>query len=91
MMHVIRRANQRSFREIHQEIRSVQARPVPSNKGMTPWVRFFMLQPRPVSSLFVALMRAAARRNPTLNPRIRVLQDLTEATQTPVRLWPDPV
>jgi len=66
MMHVIRRANRKTFQEIHQEIRSVQARPAPADKGMAPWVRFFMLQPWPLPKLFSALMRAAVRRDPTI-------------------------
>lgn len=66
MMHVIRGANRKTFQEIHQEIRSVQASPVPADKGMAPWVRFFMLQPWPLPMLFIALIRAAVRRDPTL-------------------------
>jgi excinuclease UvrABC ATPase subunit len=45
MGHVIRRANHKTYLEIHQEIRSVQARPAPPNKGIPPLVRFMMLLP----------------------------------------------
>ena len=34
--HVIRPANRKSFREIHQEIRAVQSQAVPPNQGMPP-------------------------------------------------------
>ncbi len=66
MMHVVRRANRKTFQEIHQEIRSVQARPVPADKGMAPWVRFFILLPWPFPRFFSALIRAAVHRAPTL-------------------------
>jgi len=64
--HVIRRANHKSFREIHQEIRAVQTQAVPPNKGMPSWFRFGLLLPWPLSKLFTALLRAAMRRDPTL-------------------------
>ena len=66
MGYVIHKANHKSFLDIHQEIRSVQAQPVPSNKGMASWVRFGLLLPWPLSKLFVALLRAAMRRDPTI-------------------------
>lgn len=70
-MHVIRRTNHKTFQEIHREIRSVQAEPVAPNKGMAPWVRFFMLQPWPLPKLFSALIRVAARRDPSLMAAMR--------------------
>lgn len=66
MIHVIRRANHKTFREIHQEIRTVQTRPVPPNKGMPGWFRFFMLLPWPLPKLLGALSRVATSRDPTL-------------------------
>ncbi len=60
--HVIRRANHKSFREIHQEIRAVQTQPVPP---MPSWLRFGLVLPWPLSKLFTALLRAAIRRDPT--------------------------
>jgi hypothetical protein len=62
--HVIRRANHKTFLEIHQEIRAIQTQPVPSNKGMVSWVRFGLLLPWPLSKLFMALLRTAIRHNP---------------------------
>src|SRR4030042_3959337 len=35
--YVIQGANHMTFREIHQEIRSAQSKPVPSNNGMPAW------------------------------------------------------
>jgi len=43
--HIIRRANHKTFLEIHEEIRSVQSQPVPPSKGFAPWLRFGMLLP----------------------------------------------
>ncbi len=64
MGHVIRRANHKTFREIHQEIRAVQTQAVLPNKGMPSWVRFGLVLPWPLSKLFTALLRAAIRRDP---------------------------
>ena len=73
--HVIRRANHKSFREIHREIRTVQAQAVPPNKGMPSWFRFGMLLPWPLSKLLIAVLRAAIRRD----PRVLVAQAGTVA------------
>ncbi len=62
--HVIRRANHKTFAEIHQEIRSVQAQPAPPGKGIPSWVRIMLLLPWPVPRLFIALLRAVRRRDP---------------------------
>jgi chloramphenicol O-acetyltransferase len=64
MVHIIRRANQKSFLEIHEEIRSVQTRPVPSGKGFAPLVLLFMRLPSPLPELFGAVLRAATRLDP---------------------------
>ena len=64
--HVIRRANHKTFLEIHHEIRSVQTQPPPPNKGMAPWLRTGLLLPWPLDKLFVAAVRAAMRRDPTV-------------------------
>jgi hypothetical protein len=66
MGYVIRRANHKTFHEIHQEIRTVQTQAVPPNKGMVSWIRFGLVLPGPLSKLFIALLRAAIRRDPTL-------------------------
>jgi len=57
--HVIRRANHKSFPEIHQEIRAVQTQAVLSNKGMPSWMPVGLVLPAPLSKLFIALLRAA--------------------------------
>jgi hypothetical protein len=66
MGHVIRRANHKSFRQIHQEIRAVQTQAVPPNKGMASWVRFGLVLPWPLSKLFIAVLRTAIRHDPTI-------------------------
>jgi pyruvate/2-oxoglutarate dehydrogenase complex dihydrolipoamide acyltransferase (E2) component len=64
--HVIRGANHKSFREIHREIRSVQATPVPPGSEMPAWFRTAMLLPWPLSGLIKALIGWATRRDPTI-------------------------
>jgi hypothetical protein len=66
MGHVIRGANRKTYREIHQEIRSVQATPVPDGRGMPTWFRSAMLLPWPLSRLFRAVLAMATRRDPTI-------------------------
>jgi len=65
MGHVIRRANHKTFLEIHQEIRSVQSQPVPPNKGVPSWLRSILLLPWPLPTLFIAMLRGIRRRDPT--------------------------
>ena len=64
IVHIIRRANHKSFLEIHQEIRAVQAQSVPHNKGFAPGILFFMRLPWPLPQLFGTIIRAATRRDP---------------------------
>jgi pyruvate/2-oxoglutarate dehydrogenase complex dihydrolipoamide acyltransferase (E2) component len=66
MGHVIRGANHKTFREIHQEIRSVQSTPVPSHRGMPTWYRSVMLLPWPLSKLIKAALRMIMSRDPTI-------------------------
>ena len=66
MGHVIQGANRKTYREIHREIRTVQSRPVPPSRGMPVWFRSCMLLPWPLSRLSSALLRMAARRDPTI-------------------------
>jgi pyruvate/2-oxoglutarate dehydrogenase complex dihydrolipoamide acyltransferase (E2) component len=66
MGHVIRGANRKTYREIHDEIRSVQSAPLPSNRGLPPWFRTAMLLPWPLSWLFKVSMRMIGRCNPTI-------------------------
>jgi hypothetical protein len=64
MGHVILGANRKTYREIHEEIRSVQTSPVPSGRGMPSWFRSLMLLPWPLSRLVMAFLRVNRRRDP---------------------------
>jgi pyruvate/2-oxoglutarate dehydrogenase complex dihydrolipoamide acyltransferase (E2) component len=66
MGHVIRAANCKSYREIHEEIRSVQSAPVPPGRGMPAWFRSALLLPWPLSRLVIALLRIKSHRDPTI-------------------------
>jgi chloramphenicol O-acetyltransferase len=64
MVHIIRRANRKTFIEIHQEIRAVQSKPVPHNKGFAPGILFFMRLPWPIPQLFGAILSTVTHQNP---------------------------
>ena len=64
--HVIRAANRKTYREIHQEIRSVQSSQVPADGETVSWFRSAMLLPWPLSTMFKATFRMALRRDPTI-------------------------
>lgn len=66
MGYVLRAANRKSYLDIHREIRSVQAAPVPPDRGRPAWFRRALLLPPPLSSVFKALLSAASRRDPTI-------------------------
>ena len=66
MGHVIRGANHKTYWEIHQEIRSVQSKPVPPSGGRPSWFSSAMSAPWPLSSLFNALLSMVTRRDPTI-------------------------
>ena len=66
MGHVIRRANHKTYRQIHDEIRLVQAAPLPPNRGLPTWFRCALLLPWPLSSFFKAVMRWIGRRDPAI-------------------------
>ncbi len=66
MGHVIRSANHKTVREIHDEIRAVQSAPAPPGRGMPTWFRSAMLLPWPLSNLFKVLLGSAMRRDPTI-------------------------
>ena len=66
MGHVVQGANRKTYREIHEEIRSVQSAPVPPSRGMPPWFRSAMLLPWPLSRLLMAVLRWNRRRDPTI-------------------------
>ena len=63
--YVIRRANHKSFLEIHREIREFQTQPVPAGNGMAAAFQTIMSTPWPLPRLFVRLIRAVSRRDPT--------------------------
>jgi len=67
MGHVIRAANRKTYREIHDEIRRVQSEPAPPGRGMPNWFRSLLLLPWPLSKLAIALIRMNSRRDPTIS------------------------
>ncbi len=68
--YILRRANHKSYLEIHREIRAFQAQPVPPGTGIFANVphhaafQFMMSAPWPLPRLFVRLIRAVSRRDP---------------------------
>jgi pyruvate/2-oxoglutarate dehydrogenase complex dihydrolipoamide acyltransferase (E2) component len=64
MGHVVRAADRKSYMEINQEIRAVQNRPVPPNKGVPPLMKRLMQLPWPFPRLFISLIRIYMRLNP---------------------------
>lgn len=66
MGHIIQGANHKTYRQIHQEIRTAQTEPAPPSRGMPAWFRSAMLVPWPLSRLVKALMGMVTRRDPTL-------------------------
>jgi pyruvate/2-oxoglutarate dehydrogenase complex dihydrolipoamide acyltransferase (E2) component len=53
LAHVLRAANRQTWRELHDEIRSIQARPEQSpNAQRQQAMRWFLLLPRPVRDIF---------------------------------------
>ncbi len=64
--HVIRAANHKTYREINQEIRSVQSNQVPTSADAASWFYSALLLPWPLSRLFKALILMAIRRDPTI-------------------------
>jgi pyruvate/2-oxoglutarate dehydrogenase complex dihydrolipoamide acyltransferase (E2) component len=66
MGHIVQGANRKTYRQIHEEIRSVQSAPAPPSRGMPSWFRSAMLLPWPLSKLVKALLAFATRRDPTI-------------------------
>lgn len=64
--HRIQGANHKSYREIHDEIRSVQASPAPPSRGMPSWFQSALLLPPPLSKLFKALLNLVVHHDPTI-------------------------
>jgi len=67
MGYVIRGANYKTYREIHEEIRSVQSKPAPLNSGMATWFSSAMLLPWPLPKLVIALIGLAVRCDPKIS------------------------
>jgi hypothetical protein len=65
MGHVIERANHKTFREIHEEIRAVQSAPPPSRRGVPSWFARLSLLPWPVPRLLTKVFGALIHRDPT--------------------------
>ncbi len=63
---IVRGANHKTDRQIHDEIRAVQTAPVPPGRGMPGWFRYALLLPWPLSRLFRTLLAVATRRDPTI-------------------------
>jgi pyruvate/2-oxoglutarate dehydrogenase complex dihydrolipoamide acyltransferase (E2) component len=66
MGHIIKAANRKAYREIHEEIRTVQSEPVSPRGGMPTWFRSTMLLPWPLSKLVKTLMGMVTRQDPTI-------------------------
>jgi pyruvate/2-oxoglutarate dehydrogenase complex dihydrolipoamide acyltransferase (E2) component len=63
--YIIRRANHKSYLEIHREIRTFQAQPLQPGSGMPAAFWFMMSTPWPLPRLFIRFIRAVGRRDPT--------------------------
>lgn len=61
--YVLRKANRKSFLEIHREIRARQAM-TPERKEMPGWMRLALRLPAPLTRRMVGLMRGQLRRDP---------------------------
>jgi pyruvate/2-oxoglutarate dehydrogenase complex dihydrolipoamide acyltransferase (E2) component len=77
MGHVVRAANRKTYREIHDEIRRVQSEPAPPGRGMPNWFRSLMLLPWPLSKWLIALLRWNSRRDPTIGVSLGGTVDIT--------------
>jgi pyruvate/2-oxoglutarate dehydrogenase complex dihydrolipoamide acyltransferase (E2) component len=64
--HVIQAANRKTFREINQEIRSVQSSQKPTSEQQSGWFRKLMQMPWPLSLLIKAVFRTYVNNNPAL-------------------------
>lgn len=64
--HVIRAANRKTFREVHQEIRSVQSQEVCTDEARASWFRKAMQAPGPLFLLIKAVFLRMVRNDPTI-------------------------
>lgn len=62
--HVIRRANEKSFLEIHQEIRAVQTGPLPNRESIPGWAKAAISLPGPLVALLRKGIHAARMQDP---------------------------
>jgi hypothetical protein len=62
--YVIRRANDKTFLEIHREIRAVQTASKPPDEGAPAWLPLLRRLPGPATKLINVFVRQAIRRNP---------------------------
>jgi pyruvate/2-oxoglutarate dehydrogenase complex dihydrolipoamide acyltransferase (E2) component len=67
---VIRDANRKTYREIHQQIRLAQSNLPPASGGAAAWFQSAMLLPWPLSRLSGALLRMVLRRDPTIGAAV---------------------
>jgi pyruvate/2-oxoglutarate dehydrogenase complex dihydrolipoamide acyltransferase (E2) component len=62
LTHVIRAVNRRSFREIHDEIRGIQADPeAVLHAANTPFLRYFLLLPAPLRDVFYRVLLSSPK------------------------------
>ncbi len=66
MGYVVRAANRKKLLEIHNEIRAVQAAPLPASRGLPGWFQTAMLLPGPLYRIFRTYIRWAGRRDPSM-------------------------
>jgi pyruvate/2-oxoglutarate dehydrogenase complex dihydrolipoamide acyltransferase (E2) component len=64
--HVIRDASHKTYREIHEEIRSAQSTPVDPSEEIPTWFLTAMSLPWPLSRLVKAALGWSTRRNPSI-------------------------
>jgi hypothetical protein len=62
--HVVRRADNKTYLEINQEIQAKQTSPAPPDTRMSPALQLALRLPWPFLSLFLALLRLGMRFNP---------------------------
>ena len=63
---VIRRANRKSLRQIHEEIRAAQSAPPRASGRAAAWIQRALLLPWPLSRMAGAALQAALRYDPTI-------------------------
>jgi hypothetical protein len=65
--HVIRRANGKSYLDIHREIRAVQSGAPPRSTGLPPLLQFGLSLPGPLGGFFASLLSAVVRYRPAIS------------------------